>query len=170
VAVVPRDTTIAVVEAEFGPLAACAARRGWAVSWDPTTLSVLADGPHPAPGVSAHIHLHADVKGYRGLPPTWTFQLPPARDAEEKSRRAEEKVKAPFPKGAAVPHVGSSIFHPHGIICAPFNLLAYHPHGGPHTDWNAATWLDVRGNVRATTLAEMLAQILLHLASCPEWL
>lgn len=166
---VARDTTIAVVEEdELPPLVAYAQRRDWSVAWDRDALGLLADGPHPAPGVTARVRLHADVKNYRALPPTWTFRPPPPTDEEK--RRAAPPPKPPFPKGASVPNVGSSIFHPERVICAPFNLLAYKSHDGPHADWDAAKWLSVRGHVHATTLAAMFAQILQHLAHSPEWL
>ena len=166
---VARDTTIAVVEEdELAPLVAYAGRRGWSVAWDRDALGVLVEGPHPAPGVAARVRLHADVTNYRALPPTWTFR-PPA-DADAEKRQAAPPPKSLFPKGVSVPNVGSSIFHSQRVICAPFNLLAYKSHDGPHADWEATNWLAVRGHVHATTLAAMFAQIFQHLAHCPEWL
>jgi hypothetical protein len=63
-----------------------------------------------------------------------------------------------------------SIFHGSGVICAPFNRLAYGEHGGPHGDWGGPlSWLNVRGHVRATALADMLALIIAHLNYSPGW-
>jgi hypothetical protein len=75
-----------------------------------------------------------------------------------------------FPKGGTLPGGVQSIFHSSGVICAPFNRLAFAEHAGPHGDWGGpANWLSVRRTVRATNLAEMIAQIEAHLTSSPGW-
>jgi hypothetical protein len=158
---VPHETTVAVVEEELLALSAYAGRHGWAISWLEKQFTVIAAGPHPAD--HSPVRLQADVKSYRAFPPTWTFL--PAADTDPPQ-------KAPFPKAGTLPGGGSSIFHTQRVICAPFNMLAYKTHGGPHGDWGGpAAWLDVRGgHIRATKLAEMLAQIRLHLRYSPGWL
>ena len=60
---------------------------------------------------------------------------------------------------------GSSIFIQQsnkGIICAPFNLLAYGTHAGPHSDWgNPAQWMTAGpGYVYSVTIGDMLQSIL----------
>ncbi|HVT70443.1 MAG TPA: hypothetical protein VHF26_22040, partial [Trebonia sp.] len=106
------------------------------------------------------IRLHADLAGYRALPPAWTV-IPPDATAPATYR---------FPAGGTLPGGVGSVFHNSKVICAPFNRLAYQQHAGPHSDWGGpAAWLSVRGHVRATTLAEMLAQIIMHLRYSPGW-
>jgi hypothetical protein len=153
-----REATVAVVEDELPALVATAGRRGWAVSWLSDSLALLADGRfRPA---DSSIRLHADLAGYRAVPPGWTV-IPPDATAPAGYR---------FPVAGTLPGGSSSIFHPSGVMCAPFNRLAYQHSGGPHGDWGGpASWLDVKGHVRAVTLAEMLAVIAAHLNYSPGW-
>jgi hypothetical protein len=156
--VVPREVTAAVVGEELPALRAYAGRHGWQITWDEASLVLLADGSHPADGSPAR--LHADLAGYRALPPAWTF-IP---------HNAEAAVPGRFPAPGPLPGGVGSIFHTSRLICAPFNRLAYQQHGGPHQNWGRpAAWLDVRGHVRATRLGEMLAQIVTHLNYSRGW-
>ena len=155
---VPRDTTLAVVACELPGLQAYAQRHGWSVDWRPEPLVLILDGRHPADG--SPVRLHADVTGYRAVPPGWRFI---SHDGEPPSA-----TRAPKP-GTLPGNIGS-IFHANGIICAPFNRLAYAEHSGPHGDWGGpAKWLGVRGHVTAKELGQMLAQIVLHLKYSPGW-
>jgi hypothetical protein len=152
---IPSETTIAVVEAELPAMLAYAQRHGWTVTWSSTDLSVLLDGAHPD---GSPIRWHADVAGYRAVPPAWTV-APTASGAAVR-----------FPTGDALPGGKPSIFHSHKKICAPFNRLAYTQHGGMHGDWGEAVqWLSVKGHVEAKSLAEMLAQIDIHLGYSKGW-
>lgn len=155
---VPKDVTIAVVEDELAAADAYARRHGWSLTWRKDDLAVLLDGKHPAD--QSLMRWHADVAGYRAVPPAWScFQ----GDAQGAWKRR-------FPKGGALPGGISSIFHSSNVICAPFNRLAFKVHSGPHEDWGGpADWLNVRGKVRATVLAEMIAQIIVHLTYSPGW-
>lgn len=154
---IPRDVTIAVVEDELPTVTAYAQRHGWTVTWLPDSLALLADGRHPD---GSAVRLHADVEGYRAVPPAWRF-IPPDADTVQPHR---------FPQAGALPGGVGSIFHSNRVICAPFNSLAYSDHGGPHNDWNGpGAWLDVRRHVRAITLDAMLAQIVSHLHYSPGW-
>jgi len=156
---VPKDVTIAVVEDELLAADAYARRHGWSLTWLKDDLVLLADGKHPADQSSMRWHAH--LGGYRAFPPAWTcFQREEGKDA----------FKSRFPKAGSVPGGASSIFHSAGVICAPFNRLAFQEHSGPHADWGGpAQWMNVRGHVRATVLAEMLAQIIIHLKFSPGW-
>jgi hypothetical protein len=156
--VLPKNITIASVEDELPALFAFGQRYGWAIKWIPDSLVLLADGKHPADDSPARIH--GDVSSYRALPPAWRFIVV---DGD-----TTDKVRAV--KSGCLPGGISSMFHDNGVICAPFNRLAYQEHGGPHSDWNGPPrWLEVKGKVSATTLAEMLAQILLHLNYSLGW-
>jgi hypothetical protein len=156
----PRDVTIAVVEEELPAAHAHAGRHGWRLAWLPNDLLLHADGTHPAD--KSRMRLQGNLADYRALPPIWTcYELD-----------ANGTAKPRFPKGGSVPGVGASMFIDPGVICAPFNRLAYATpeYQGPHGNWGGpAKWLDVRGYVRATCLGEMLAQIILHLQSSPGW-
>jgi hypothetical protein len=148
-----------VVEAELPPVHAYAQRHGWIVRWNPEKIRVVADGTHPAD--SSPARLGADVHGYKAAPPIWRFLNPSNEDTSD----------IRFPRAGTLPEGKSSIFHSNRVICAPFNRLAYNEHGGPHGDWGGpSAWLLVRGHVRATCLAEMLAEILVHLKYSPGWM
>jgi hypothetical protein len=155
---VPRDVTIAVVEDELPYLHAYARRHAWSVAWSPDDLRITAVGIHP--GNHDSVHLHADLAGYRAQPPAWTFVEDP------------ERPGGPcFPAPGSLPGGVGSVFHSHRVICAPFNRLAFSVHSGPHGDWGGpGDWLNVRGKVRATTLAAMLTVIVAHLQYSPGWL
>jgi hypothetical protein len=155
---VPKDVTVAVVEDELAAADAYARRHGWSLAWLKDDLVLLLDGRHPAD--QSVIRWRADVAGYRAVPPAWScFQ-----------RDEHGAFNSRFPKGGTVPGGVGSIFHSSGVICAPFNRLAFKEHSGPHGDWGGpADWLKVRGNVRATVLAEMIAQIVAHLKYSPGW-
>jgi len=150
---VPRSVTIATVEDELPAVTAYAQRHDWAVNWDTEQIRLTFDGKHPADATP--IRIVAAVEGYKALPPAWTFEDPAGK-------------RAIFPKAGSV-NGKSSIFHQgRHRICAPFNRLAYGQHGGPHSDWGGPErWLEVRGHIRATTLANMLASILGHLKASP---
>ncbi len=144
------------MEGELPALHGYADRHGWQVMWEPDRLLVTVDGRHPGAGTKSR--LHADVTDYRSVPPAWTF----GNDADSPGTR--------FPEPGTVPGDIQSIYHPSGVICAPFNMLAYQTHGGPHGDWGGpANWLQVTGKVTAKTLGDMLAHIVLHLKYSPGW-
>ena len=72
------------------------------------------------------------------------------------------------PQPGAGKGITGSIFHSSGRICAPFNRLAYHQHGGPHNNWGGPEcWLNVKGQIRETDLAGMFASIVGHLKVSP---
>lgn len=152
---VPAEVTRAIVEHELSAVSAWAQRHDVSVDRDLDLLLLTVQLPHPVPSLG-HVTLRADLDGYRAVPPAWTFL-----DADgQVSPRA-------FP--AAGPGLGgSSIFHPHPVICAPFNRLAYTEHEGPHGDWGGPQrWLNVRGVVFAPTLADMLNVVRTHLRTSP---
>ncbi|MEX2672843.1 MAG: hypothetical protein WD294_12115 [Phycisphaeraceae bacterium] len=149
--------TIATVEAELPAVHQYAERHQWQMAWNPEALRLTFDGTHPGDG--RPLRIVADVTGYRGLPPSWTFEDP-----------ANGKAKL-FPRPKNLRGNTGSIFHRNQRrICAPFNRLAYKEHGGPHGNWGGpANWLQVKKNrqVRAIHLADMLAVIVGHLHASP---
>lgn len=109
---------------------------------------------HPADGEP--LCLVGRVDGYKAMPPAWDFVDPQTQEPDPRA----------FPSGGNVPG-GGSIFHNSRVICAPFNRLAFGDYGGPHGKWSTEGWLEIRGNVRAATLAEMLNVIATHLRFSP---
>ena len=56
---------------------------------------------------------------------------------------------------------GGKFFHSHGVICAPWNRLAYtcRDSRGPHNDWNIGNWVAVKETGGTRTLAAMAERI-----------
>jgi len=87
---------------------------------------------------------------YRVMPPEWRFVDP----------RTEDEIGT-----AAYPHPGpfqnGSVLHSDGVICAPWNRLAYADKGGPHPDWqDAASWQTTAvDRTRALNIPDMLSRI-----------
>lgn len=151
---VAHDVTRAIVEAERPGLEAWCSRKGWPIEVDLHSARLALRMPHPkdAPGIP-ELKLVADLVNYRAVPPAWRFVEP---DGGEVTPRA-------FPRPGP-----SSIFHSKLVICAPWNRLAYASEGGPHGNWSGTgNWLNVSGHTRATTLADMLAAIHVHLQASP---
>lgn len=147
------EVTRAVVEEELDPAWEWATRAGVGLEWLQENLELRAILNQPKTG--ARFYLLGRCDEYRLLPPIWDF-----RD----SSWAGESARQNFPGPGAPPGIGS-IFHSNGVICAPFNRLAYAGYSGLHSDWGAAqNWVHVApGHVRADTIADMLATIQLHL-------
>lgn len=100
-------------------------------------------------------YLQGTFDDYRELPPTW--------DWWDETWSTNEGVYL-SPNSPSTPF-GSSMFFRHankGIICAPFNRLAYQASGGPHSDWsNPAQWMTAGlGYGHAVTIGDMLQSIL----------
>jgi hypothetical protein len=144
------------VAEEIGPALAWANRNDWYVSYDSESLLLVCCLTHAADG--GPLKLVAELSDYRALPPIWRFVDP----------STNEPTPDAFPQGQ--PILGqSSIFHPQGLICAPWSRLAYAEHQGPHNDWGGpGNWLAAPGGPFPTTLAEMLAMIDTHLSVSPR--
>lgn len=129
-----------------------AARWGWGVSIDGDALRLEARTRHPKDGLP--VLLIGILDGFPVIPPTWRFANPYTGQYE----------------GEAFPSAGDgSIFHATLVVCAPWNRLAYAAYGGPHGDWGELTsWKEERpGSTRATTVADMLSQVDVHLRRSP---
>ena len=149
--VVPTSVTLALVETEELPAAfAWAETAGVNLSWNQELLQLRAVFRQRATG--EQFYLQGTLDGYKALPPAWNFFDPGWQTGGQ---------KAHFPATASLPGGLGSIFHSNSVICAPFNRLAFHQHGGPHSDWGGPEqWLRAgAGYVHAVTLADMLAVI-----------
>src|SRR5205809_818636 len=99
---------VANVEAELDAARAWAGRHNWCLQWLPGELSIRAATYHRA--VHRLVEVTVRCEGYRAVPPQWRFVRP----------GSDEPGNQWFPAP-----IGSSIFHPSGVLCAPWNRLAY---------------------------------------------
>lgn len=143
------DPSALVLQVEIERLLAWAARKDVPLTWHPESLELR--GAWTQPETEEVFHFRGLVDQYREKPPAWQYT-----DAEFSGTTAGHLT----PKIGSTPF-GSTMVHASGVICAPFNRLAYQVHGGPHGDWVLAEWLKAGSadQVRATTLADMVARI-----------
>lgn len=148
--------TCAVLIAETPAITGWASRHGWRIETDTASLTLDAAAVHPA--TQTAIVFHADLTGYPAVPPAWTCRS-----------GTGETAPSAFPVAGSRNGIPGSVFHPNGVICAPWNRLAYAVHGGPHNEWGELTgWKTVPGDVtQAHTLADMLTALALHLSASP---
>lgn len=152
---VPRETTLAILDEELPPALAWAERIGWSASMLEGSLEMDLRLSHPR--ANTPLLLTADFSDYKAVPPAWTFRQPEDRLVST----------ARFPAAGSGPY-GASIFHSTPAICAPFNRLAFKVNGGPHGNWGPpSNWLAIDDKVVATTIADMLQVIRMHLADSP---
>jgi hypothetical protein len=161
---VPAAVTRAMIATESPAVIAWAARHGWTVELDAGDLALVAFVAHPAlklvpaDSPAPPVTFRADLPGYAALPPSWTCRHPDGSTS-----------KSAYPEAGTTQALPSSIFHAQGLICAPWNRLAYGDKGGPHSNWgDAANWKTVDPTAtKADTLVDMLSCLDLHLASSP---
>ena len=99
-------------------------------------------------------YLQGTFGEYRAYPPIWEWY-------DQSWSSTKELHLSPRPGASPF---GSSMFLQHrgrGLICAPFNRMAYGAHNGPHSDWgNPAQWMTAApGYVHAVTIGDMLNSI-----------
>lgn len=155
---VPHEVAKAVFEYEVQGAQAWAKRHGWALTLALEELRLDIQFDHPKQD-AGRLRLVGDFHDYKAVPPALEFVNVETGEPERQA----------WPAPGSRPGISSSIFHSSGVICAPFNRLAYKEHGGPHEDWNGPqNWLSVSQQVvRATAIGEMLATLDLHLAASP---
>ena len=82
-------------------------------------------------------YLQGTFEDYRAHPPVWEWY-------DESWSSTEGLYLSPH---SGVSPLGSSMFIRHsgkGLICAPFNRLAYGVHNGPHSNWGSPALMDDR--------------------------
>ena len=99
-------------------------------------------------------YLQGVFENYKELPPVWDWR-------DESWSTNEGRHLSPRPEHTPF---GASMFLQHGskgIICAPFNRMAYGTLDGPHSDWgNPAQWMTAGPDyVYAVTIGDMLQSI-----------
>lgn len=70
-------------------------------------------------------------------------------------------AKGENPDTPAVTGIGGQFFHSSGVICAPWNRLAYKniDPRGPHEDWAIGNWMANEKTRQCRTLAAMASRI-----------
>lgn len=133
------------------------AARQWAefhhldLTWDEADLRVtLRLSSHPDVGEPEPYLIEGKCQEYRVIPPSWQFLDP---------RTGLDVGDAGTPLAGAFP--GGSVLHSSGVICAPWNRLAYADQRAVHSDWTEPSkWQSIApGHTNASTLPEMLARI-----------
>lgn len=130
-----------VLESQLADLRQNAGVHGWFFDRvDPTSfvLGLLAkDGSDMA--------LYVKCDAYPGEPPAWHWY-----------NRETKVIDAP----GDTP-MGGSFFHSSGVICAPWNRLAYKSKDprGPHSDWDIGNWMAVRQTGGTRTLPAMAGRV-----------
>jgi len=130
-----------VVEEELAELVANAAEMGW-------SLTILDGGAFvlgvPAKGGSS-LFWRCATDRYPTWPPAWHWADPTGG-----------VIDAPTVTG-----LGGNFFHSNGVVCAPWNRLAYKAIDarGPHGDWTIGDWLTNSYTRQCKTLSAMAARL-----------
>lgn len=134
-----------VVAEELATLRELASHKGWSLQEISTTRFLL--------GLPARdgnwFYLLVDCDQYKAMPPSWCW-----------SNADGSILEAPTDTP-----MGSGYLHSHGVICAPWNRLAYSTQGprGPHSDWQIGDWTRNSYTKGCTTLAAMALRIAVEL-------
>ena len=137
-----------------------AAYHGLDHTWDGQALllTVRLTGSSDREGEQEPYLLAGSFEDYRVMPPAWRFLDP---------RTGQDIGLAAYP--AAGPFQSGSVLHSNGVICAPWNRLAYADRGGPHSDWNATNWQSAAPqHSSARTIPDMLARIRAEVTISPR--
>lgn len=100
-------------------------------------------------------HLFVDCNSYPVQPPAWYWCDVTGTNTDRLSDRPR----------------GSGFLHPNGVICAPWNRLAYKAIDtrGPHSDWTIADWQKNPHTGGCLTLPHMALRVFVELNS-PRYL
>lgn len=150
--IIPATNSVIIINSELEGAQSWAERHGLKIEWLPETLELRATFLQPETGNK--FFLRGRFRDYKALPPEWTF-TDEKWEATGRPRDFPEASPSPF---------GPSIFISYnlsGIICAPFNQLAYSDHSGPHKNWGGpANWLNADpSRVHADSIGDMLQVI-----------
>jgi hypothetical protein len=138
-----------IVNAELDDLKEVAAVAGWSV----TSLNSLGFVVGIKAADGSHFWVACEADGYKATPPAWRWC----------NANGEERDKPHL-----VPRAGkSAFFHDNGVICAPWNRLAYRSADarGPHADWTIGNWQDNGNTGECKTLTAMVMRIEIELKS-----
>lgn len=156
---IPANETRIMIEPEIRGALAWADRREIASAWNPESLEMRTVLRQP--GDLAEFFLRGRFDRYPFMAPEWTF-------SDAIWARAGQLVDFPKPITNPAPPTASIFlaFGNGGVICAPFNRLAYKSCAGPHGDWGgpeqwfeASAKTSAQKQVRADTVGDMLQVI-----------
>lgn len=136
-----------ILEEEDTHLREIASSLGWQLQTIESTKYVVS---LPAKD-STWFHLLIDCEGYKEQPPAFNWY-------NTETKQMNQNTDTPR---------GSGYFHNDGVICAPWNRLAYkqcEPRG-PHGDWQLASWVTNPYTGQTTTLSAMVLRISVELMS-----
>ena len=132
-------------------------------AWDESSLllTVRLEGQADQFGVREPYLLTGRFDDYRVIPPAWKFADP---------RTGNDIGLSAFPAAGTFP--GGSVLHPNGIICAPWNRLAFKTSENPngvHDNWgDLSGWEGLEPTyTQARTIPEMLARLRLEVGLSP---
>lgn len=136
-----------IFEEEFTHLHEIAVARGWPIE--------QIDGPSIRLILPSRLGecfgLEINCLNYPTIPPAFHWRC---------LKTGQPDLRSTAPKGGG-------FFHGNGVICAPWNRLAYSEvdSRGPHTDWTLATWKTNKKTGEATTLSAMVLRVAFELMS-----
>lgn len=137
---IPPPAVLTYIEKEISATIELCKRKGLEYEWDEQNLQFKITLLQSA--TNEKFCLVGTFNDYPAICPAWQFNGISPRSENTK--------------------FGASIFHANGVICAPFNRLAYQEKGGPHGDWGGCTnWKSVRGGnmVLALSIPDMVGVI-----------
>lgn len=149
---VPKDSTVRVVEHELEGANTWANRYGVSLRWYPDKLELHVAMEQASTGDM--FYLLGRFDDYREEPPEWLF-------CDERWVWKVDRKYFPQPQSASIGSTFLSSGPKAPVICAPFNRLAYAEHDGPHDDWGGpAQWITPKGGwVYAVEIGDMLQAI-----------
>lgn len=130
-----------LVKVELDALKENASLMGWSIEQIDDLTFVL---ELPAKdGVSYHLRVRCD--GYPAMPPAWHWFNPAIG-------RIDDPQDTPR---------GGNFLHSNGVICAPWNRLAYTTvdSRGPHSDWQIGAWQNNSHTMACRSLSAMALRI-----------
>ncbi len=130
-----------ILEEQMAELTANADAMGWSVTYLRAGRFVLGV---PAKDNSI-LYWRCEPDGFAATPPAWHW-----------SDATGENIDTPKVTGQ-----GGQFFHSSGVVCAPWNRLAYKSLDarGPHDDWSIGDWLSNAKTRQCTTLAAMASRL-----------
>jgi hypothetical protein len=139
-----------LVKVELDALKENAGLMGWSVEQIDDLIFVL--GLPARDGVTCHVRVSCD--GYPGTPPAWHWFNPA-------TGRIDDRRDTPR---------GGNFLHSNGVICAPWNRLAYTTvdSRGPHSDWQIGAWQNNSYTRACRTLSAMALRIAYELMKSYE--
>lgn len=131
-----------ILAEELRQLEELAANEGWTVT-RLSSESFLLGVPRNGGG---ELWMRCEADQYPALPPKWRWCGPGGSMLDD---------------ARITPIGGSGYFHSNGVLCAPWNRLAYPTidSRGPHGDWVVGDWKSNPQTRACTTLAAMASRI-----------